>query len=78
MFGPLNQAMDSWMRNPQNANKALTIHVLPAIVAYHSQKLSLLQTLQPAFIALEYINLIEMFLWICPYNRIFDRDERHG
>jgi DDE superfamily endonuclease len=38
VFGPLktyiNQAMDNWMRDPQNANKAMTIHVLPAMVSY--------------------------------------------
>ena len=38
VFGPLkaymNQAMDNWMRDPQNANRAMTIHVLPAMVAY--------------------------------------------
>jgi len=31
VFDPLeayiNQAMDNWMRDPQNANKAMTIHV---------------------------------------------------
>ena len=38
VFGPLktyvNQAMDNWMRDPQNANKAMTVHVLPGIVSY--------------------------------------------
>jgi DDE superfamily endonuclease/helix-turn-helix, Psq domain len=38
VFGPLktyiNQAMDNWMRDPQNANKAMSIHVLPAMVSY--------------------------------------------
>ena len=26
--------MDNWMRDPQNANKAMTIHVLPAMVLF--------------------------------------------
>ena len=38
VFGPfktyMNQAMDNWMRDPQNANKAMTIHMLPAMVSY--------------------------------------------
>ena len=38
VFGPLkayiSQAMDNWMRDPQNANKAMTIHILPAMVSY--------------------------------------------
>lgn len=38
VFGPLktyiNQAMDNWMRDPQNANKSMTVHVLPSMVSY--------------------------------------------
>lgn len=38
VFGPLktylNQAMDNWMRDPQHSNQAMTIHVLPSLVAY--------------------------------------------
>lgn len=30
----MNQAMDNWMWDPQNANTAMSIHVLPAMVAY--------------------------------------------
>lgn len=38
VFGPfktyINQASDSWMRNPANAGKSMSIHVIPSLVSY--------------------------------------------
>ena len=38
VYGPfktyINQASDSWMRDPANAGKSMTIHVIPSLVSY--------------------------------------------
>ncbi|XP_033124341.1 uncharacterized protein LOC117122744 [Anneissia japonica] len=38
VYGPLktyiNQASDNWMRDPQNAGKSMSIHIIPKLVSY--------------------------------------------
>lgn len=53
VFGPmkkyLNQAMDSWMRNPENAAASMTIHILPSMVSYAFPKAMSQENIQSGF-----------------------------
>jgi len=66
VFGPLkayiSQAMDNWMRDPQNANKAMTIHILPAMVAYAFPKAFTPQNITAGFRCTAYTHLTDIYL----------------
>lgn len=53
VFGPfkkyLNTAMDNWMREPRNANKSMTVHILPSMVAYAFPKAFTPSNIQSGF-----------------------------
>jgi len=56
LYGPFksffNAACDSWMREPQNAGKSMSIHVIPSMVSYRRPSqpaILLLVSRQPEF-----------------------------